>query len=156
MARRDLTPEEWRKVSEHHTRLPRDTRSALARLLSVRTGLSVPTVYRRLAGKFPGKMGRPAVTSAEQRQQIVDALERTNGRISPLDLYADVLGAPVSPSLQTVRRVVRRWRKEQLAQMQLDLPLGPERATVFAAIRTPERVAQDAMAVLMRVMGGSR
>lgn len=160
IARRDLQPDEWQAVAAEHGKLPKAERSALARLLSARTGLSLPSVYRRLGGQFPWqKLGRKPVSTAEQRQRIAELLEQHLGRISPTDIWME-LGAPAKPSLQTVRRQVRRWRYQQLASLQLPLPLGPDRPTSFASAkrktRTTEDVARDALAVLMRVLGGKR
>lgn len=151
--RGDLTPEEWRRVARKHTRLPRDKRAAAARVLAKGTGLSLPTVYRRLAGIFPHRVGRPQAASKEQRLQIVAALERTDGRMSPERIHQVVLGGPESPSLQTVRKHVRAWRLAQFEKMQPELPFGPDQPTSFARVKTAEQVEDDLHAVLTRVIG---
>ena len=159
IAKRDLSPALWRDMTTEHGRLPSHERAAFARVLHDHTGLSLASVYRRLGGHFPGRVGRKQVSTAEQRELLVAALERTNGRLSPMRFWQEELGAPERPSLATIRRLVRIWRRQQLAAMQLPLPLGPDRPTMFSGAtagdrkRTREDVARDAMAVFLRVFG---
>lgn len=177
---RDLRPEDWRQLAREYSALPKRLRAEFLSEVQRRTGLSRATMHRRFAGRFPwAKVGRKPVTTAEQRQIVLAALERFHGRISPIELWADKLGSPVTPSLATVRRICREWREGQYARRQVadvktlvstilaptaqvPLPLGPDRPTMFAAAasRSVDPEAQQAMDALTRAVeartGGSR
>jgi len=180
IAQRDLRPEDWRQLAREYSALPKRLRAEFLAEVLRRTGLSRATMHRRFHGRFPTwvKKGRKPVTTAEQRLVVMAALERFHGRISAIELWSDKLGAPVTPSLPTVRRICREWREGQYAgrqvadvktlvssilapTSQVPLPLGPDQPTMFAKPTRPmDREAQQAMDALTRAVeartGGSR